>query len=303
MAEILSACLDWLTSTYYFLQTAPGHLGATLIALWLGLMIGSFLNVVIHRLPIIMQRMSDNYCAEERGVELPHTDTYNLAVPRSACPHCGHQITALENIPLLSYFILLRGKCSNCKAPISLRYPLIEALSGVLSACAIWHFGSDWAGWAALLFIWLCIAMTWIDLDTRLLPDDLTYPLLWLGLLVNTANTFAPLADAVIGAAVGYLLLWGVNWLFKLVRKVDGMGGGDFILLAALAGWFGWMMLPVILLMSSIVAIVIAVYGMLFLGRDSQFKIPFGPYLTGAGLSVLFFGKPLLALLVPQVPA
>lgn len=299
MTEMPSGGLDWLTNAYYVLQAPPGSLIATLIALWLGLMIGSFLNVVIHRLPIIMQRLSDNYCAEERGVPLPHTDTYNLAVPRSACPHCGHKITALENIPLFSYFILLRGKCSNCKAPISLRYPLIEALCGLLSAYAIWHFGSGWAGWGALLFIWLCIAMTWIDLDTRLLPDDLTYPLLWLGLLLNTANTFAPLKDAVIGATIGYLLLWGVNALFKLLRKVDGMGGGDFILLAALAGWFGWMMLPVILLMSSVVAILFAVYGMLFLGRDSQFKIPFGPYLTGAGLSVLFFGKPLLALLVP----
>jgi leader peptidase (prepilin peptidase)/N-methyltransferase len=303
MAEILLWIGDWLANTYYFLLAPPASLVATLVAGWLGLMIGSFLNVVIHRLPIMMQRDFDNYCAEERGEALPHTDHYSLAVPRSACPHCGHKITALENIPLFSYFILLRGKCSNCKAPISLRYPLIEALSGILSACVIWHFGSGFAGWAALLFIWLCIAMTWIDLDTRLLPDDLTYSLLWLGLLMNTVGTFAPLKDAVTGAAVGYLLLWGVNWLFKLVRKIDGMGGGDFILLSALAGWFGWMMLPVILLMSSIVAIMFAVYGMLFLGRDSQFKIPFGPYLTGAGLIVLFFGKQLLAMLVPGVVA
>ncbi len=174
---------------------------------------------------------------------LPHTEPFNLMLPRSACPQCGHQITALENIPVVSYLVL-RGKCSGCKTPISVRYPIIELLTGTLSAFLIWRFGSGLAGLATLIFAYLLIAMTFIDADTQLLPDDLTLPLLWLGLLVNLQATFVPLSDAVIGAAAGYLSLWSIYWLFKLVTGKEGMGYGDFKLLAALGAWLGWSILP-----------------------------------------------------------
>ncbi|MDO8300968.1 A24 family peptidase, partial [Lacisediminimonas sp.] len=187
----------------------------SLVAALFGLFIGSFLNVVIFRLPRMMQRESDNYVAEESGQPLPHTERYNLAVPRSACPSCGHQITALENIPVLSY-LALGGKCSNCKTPISARYPVIELVAGLLSGLMVWHFGSGLAGLAALLFCYLLLAMTFIDIDTQLLPDDLTYLLLWSGLLINLGGTFAPIQDAVVGAVAGYLTLWLVYWAFKL---------------------------------------------------------------------------------------
>ncbi|MDP9109217.1 MAG: prepilin peptidase, partial [Pseudomonadota bacterium] len=188
-------------------------------------MIGSFLNVVIHRVPKMMQRESDNYVASETGQPLPHTDRYNIVVPRSACPSCGHAIGALENIPVLSY-LALRGKCKACKAPISARYPTIELLTGVLSAVLVWHFGAGLAGLSSLLFVWLLIAMTFIDADTQLLPDDLTFPLLWLGLLVNLHATFVPLQEAVIGAVAGYLSLWTIYWVFKLLTGKEGMGYG-----------------------------------------------------------------------------
>ena len=258
----------------------------------LGLLIGSFLNVVIHRLPKMMQRESDNYVAQESGKPLPHEDRYNLLVPRSACPQCGHQITALENIPVLSYAVL-GGKCSGCKASISIRYPIIELLSGLLSAFLIWHFGSGPMGVATLLFAWLLIAMTFIDADTQLLPDDLTLPLLWLGLLLNLNGTFVPLKEAVIGAAAGYLCLWSVYWLFKLATGKEGMGYGDFKLLAALGAWLGWKMLPAIILLSSLVGAIIGIALIILAKRGRDVPIPFGPYLAIAGLLALLYGKPL----------
>ncbi|MEN9865805.1 MAG: hypothetical protein RL748_1395 [Pseudomonadota bacterium] len=281
----------------FFFQ-APGSLVATLAAGWFGLMIGSFLNVVIHRMPIMIRREMENICAEECcKTPLPHLDHYSLVTPRSACPHCGHKITALENIPLFSYFILLRGKCSQCKAKISLRYPFVEALTGGLSALMIWHFGSGYAGLAAMVFGFLLIAMTFIDFDTQLLPDELTYGLLWLGLLINLQHHYASLNDAIIGAIAGYGILWGVNELFYLIRKKQGMGNGDFKLLAALGAWFGWQMLPVIILLSSLVGSVVGIIGMMVMKRNSDFKIPFGPYLAGAGLLALFYGKTLTDLI------
>ncbi|MGZ5884839.1 MAG: prepilin peptidase [Burkholderiaceae bacterium] len=274
----------------YLFFAAPGNALSAAIAGLFGLLIGSFLNVVIHRLPKIMQRESDNYVAHESGKSLPHTDRYNLMVPRSACPHCGHQITALENIPVISY-LFLRGKCISCKAPISARYPIIELFAGLLSAFLIWHFGSGWAGLASLVFAYLLIAMTFIDADTQLLPDDLTYPLLWCGLLVNLHGTFVPINDAVIGAVAGYLVLWSVYWLFKLATGKDGMGYGDFKLLAALGAWLGWQMLPVIVLLSSVVGAIVGIALIVFknLGRDNP--IPFGPYLAAAGVITLLYGK------------
>mgnify|MGYP003489260674 CR=1 FL=1 len=268
------------------LFAAPGLLGPTLVAGLLGLLVGSFLNVVIHRIPKMMQRESDNYVAHESGKELPHTERYNLMVPRSACPHCGHQITAMENIPVVSW-LALRGKCSQCKAPISARYPAIELLTGALSALLIWKFGSGMAGMATLLFAWLLVAMTFIDVDTQLLPDDLTFPLLWAGLLVNLNGTFVPLQDAVIGAAAGYLVLWAVYWIFKLATGKEGMGYGDFKLLAALGAWLGWAMLPTIILLSSVVGALVGISLIVFARRGRDKPIPFGPYLAAAGMIAL----------------
>lgn len=268
----------------------PASTLPTAFAAIFGLLIGSFLNVVIHRLPKMMQRESDNYVAQESGKPLPHTDRYNIVAPRSACPHCGHQITAIENIPVLSY-LFLRGKCIECKTPISIRYPVVELLTGALSALLVWRFGSGLAGLSALLFTYLLIAMTFIDLDTQLLPDDLTLPLLWCGLLMNLNGTFVPLGEAVIGATAGYLSLWSVYWLFKLTTGKEGMGYGDFKLLAALGAWLGWKMLPVIILLSSLVGAAVGIALILFAKHGRDTPIPFGPYLAAAGLIALFYGR------------
>jgi len=276
------------------LFAAPASLGPTLVAGLFGLLIGSFLNVVIHRIPKMMQRESDNYVANEIGKELPHTDRYNLMVPRSCCPHCGHQITALENIPVVSW-LALGGKCRKCKAPISPRYPVVELVTGLLSAFLVWTFGSGVAGLGTLLFVYLLIAMTYIDYDTKLLPDDLTLPLLWAGLLLNINGTFVPLQDAVIGAAAGYLVLWGVYHLFKAVTGKEGMGYGDFKLLAALGAWLGWAMLPTIILLSSVVGAVVGISLIVFAKRGRDNPIPFGPYLAAAGLIALVWGSQLSA--------
>ncbi len=267
----------------------PSSLLPAVVAGIFGLLVGSFLNVVIHRVPKMMQRESDNYVASESGKPLPHQDRYNLMVPRSACPQCGHQITALENVPVVSY-ALLGGKCKACKTPISLRYPVVELLSGALSALLVWRFGSGLAGLATLVFVWLLIAMSFIDLDTQLLPDDLTLPLLWLGLLINLDGTFVPLQEAVIGAAAGYLSLWSIYWLFKLVTGKEGMGHGDFKLLAALGAWLGWKMLPVIILLSSAVGAMVGIGLIVLARRGRDIPIPFGPYLAAAGLLALLFG-------------
>lgn len=274
------------------LFAAPASLIPAIAAAIFGLLIGSFLNVVVHRLPIMRQREIDNYIADKDGKPLPHPDRYNLMVPRSACPHCGHQITALENIPIVSW-LALRGKCSHCKAPISARYPIVEAVSGILSGLLVWHFGSGWAGLATLVFTYLLIAMTLIDVDHKELPDDLTYPLLWLGLLINLDANFVPLRDAVLGAAGGYLFLWAVARLYQLVRGQIGMGDGDFKLLAALGAWFGWKMLPTIIILSSFVGAAIGIT-MIAIGKTRKGQhIPFGPYLAGAGMIALFYGPEL----------
>jgi len=275
------------------LWSAPaGSVLPAIVAGVLGLLIGSFLNVVIHRIPKMMQRESDNYVASESGQPLPHEDRYNLLVPRSACPQCGHQISALQNIPVISY-VAIGGKCVACKTPISIRYPVIELLSGLLSAFLVWHFGSGWLGLSTLLFTYLLIALTFIDADTQLLPDDLTLSLLWLGLLINLNATFVPLHEAVIGAAAGYLSLWSIYWLFKLLTGKEGMGYGDFKLLAALGAWLGWKMLPVIILLSSLVGAVVGIALIVLAKRGRDIPIPFGPYLAAAGLIALVYGKSL----------
>ena len=271
------------------LFAAPGTLAPALAAALFGLMVGSFMNVVIYRMPKMMEREFENACAEHVGKEAIHSDVFTLSTPRSACPCCGHKISALENVPVISY-LLLGGKCRGCKTPISARYPIIELVTAALSGLLVWHFGSGWQGLATLPLVWLLVAMTMIDYDTQYLPDDLTYPLLWLGLLVNLDATFVPLRDAVIGAAAGYMSLWSVNALYKLVRGHDGMGNGDFKLLGALGAWLGWSMLPAIILLSSVVGAVVGIALMIAARSGRETKIPFGPYLAGAGLLALFYG-------------
>jgi len=255
----------------------------------IGLLVGSFLNVVIHRLPKMMERDWRAQCAELSGSEIPKEATYNLFTPRSACPHCNHKIGALENIPVISY-ILLQGKCKGCQASISIRYPIVEIISGVLSALAAWHFGFGLAGLAAIIFLWALIALTFIDLDTQLLPDDITLPLLWLGLIFNLSNAFTSLPEAVIGAVFGYLILWGVYWMFKLTTGKEGMGYGDFKLLAAIGAWLGWQMLPLVILLSSVVGAVVGITLIVAVKHGRDIPIPFGPYLAGGGLIALFWG-------------
>ena len=262
----------------------------TAVAALLGLFVGSFLNVVIHRLPRMMEREWHAQAAELRNEEPPQQEPFNLATPRSRCPHCGHQITALENIPVVSY-LLLRGRCRHCSAPISGRYPVVELLSAVLSGFAAWHFGFGLAAAGALCFVWTMIALTFIDLDTQLLPDNLTLPLLWLGLALNLGTTYASLSDAVIGAMAGYLALWSVYWVFKLTTGKEGMGYGDFKLLGAIGAWLGWQALPLTILFSSLVGAVTGV-GLILLARHGRnTPIPFGPYLAAAGIIALFWGK------------
>lgn len=262
------------------------------LATLLGLIVGSFLNVVIHRLPKIMERDWLKECAELRGEPIPPIERLTLAVPRSHCPHCGHVVRARENIPLISY-IALQGRCSACKSRISPRYPLVEAISGLLAGLIVWKLGASWASVGALLFVWAMIALTFIDLDTQLLPDSITLPLLWAGLLLNLGGTYTDIRSAVLGAAGGYLALWSVYWAFKLATGKEGMGYGDFKLLAAIGAWFGWQMLPLTILLSSMVGAVVGIALIVFARHGRNIPIPFGPYLACAAVIALFWGKSL----------
>ena len=289
-----------MTAFVQLLQDSPAFF--TSLSATLGLLVGSFLNVVIHRLPKMMEREWRMQCAE-LNEQLPNeknrnsgnaaaAPTYNLHTPRSACPHCGHQISALENIPLLSY-LALRGKCRKCGGAISLRYPIVEAVSGILSAYAAWHFGFGLAAVAAILFIWALIALTFIDFDTQLLPDDITLPLLWAGIVFNMYGAFTTLNNSVVGAIAGYLVLWAVYWLFKLVTGKEGMGYGDFKLLAAIGAWLGWSLLPLVIMLSSVVGAVVGITLIIAARHGRNIPIPFGPYLAGGGLIALFWGQQL----------
>jgi leader peptidase (prepilin peptidase)/N-methyltransferase len=273
----------------------------TLVCTLLGLVVGSFLNVVIHRLPQMLEREWDAQAAElleQKGSAAAAaklrgaaaTVSYNLVTPPSTCPRCGHRIRAWENIPILSY-LFLRARCSACKAPISVRYPIVEALSGVLSGYIGWRYGLTLATVGAMFLVWSLIALTAIDIDTQLLPDDITLPLIWIGLLMNLHGTFVPLQSAVIGAAAGYLSLWAVYWLFKLATGKEGMGYGDFKLLAAIGAWLGWKMLPVVILLSSLVGAIVGIGLIVFARHGRNTPIPFGPYIAAAGLIALFWGE------------
>ena len=261
----------------------------------IGLCVGSFLNVVIHRLPKMMERGWAAQCAELAGREPDPAPRYDLISPRSACPSCGHAISAIENVPVVSW-LALRGRCKGCGTRISARYPIVELAAGVAALAAIGKFGPTSTGLAACAFLWTLIALAFIDADTQLLPDDLTLPLLWGGLVANLFGLFVPLATAVIGAIAGYLSLWTVYWLFKLVRGKEGMGYGDFKLLAALGAWLGWAMMPQIVLVSSVLGAIGGIAAMALRGRDRAQPLPFGPWLAGAGAVALFFGPQINAL-------
>ena len=306
------------------------------LCLLMGLIVGSFLNVVIHRLPHMLTRewraqaldvisewaqdsevpeatrRAANGLADLRK-SLHETPRYNLVIPRSACSRCGHKITAVQNIPVVSW-LWLRGRCAGCGAAISARYPVVESVTGLLSGYIAWRFGFTLATVAALVFCWAVIAATFIDIDTMYLPDDITLPLLWLGLLVNLAASVVPslffpgytgaplplpgrLDYAIIGAAAGYLSLWSVYWAFKFATGKEGMGFGDFKLLGAIGAWFGWVSLLPVILISSILGALVGITLILFWKHAREKPIPFGPYLAAAGLIYMFCGRQLAAYL------
>ena len=269
-----------------------GNLPAfVLLATLLGLLVGSFLNVVIYRLPVMMQRDWRKQAREILELpEEPVQGTFNLVLPNSCCPNCGHQIRPWENIPVLSY-LFLRGKCAGCKAPISKRDPLVELACGLLSGYVAFHFGFGWQAAGMLLLTWGLLAMSMIDCDHQLLPDALVLPLLWLGLIGNQFGLFTSLEDALWGATAGYLSLWSVYWLFKLLTGKEGMGYGDFKLLAMLGAWGGWQILPLTILLSSLVGAVLGVIMLRLRNAETSTPIPFGPYLAIAGWIALIWGE------------
>jgi leader peptidase (prepilin peptidase)/N-methyltransferase len=289
------------------LQESPALLIGS--AFLLSLLVGSFLNVVIHRLPVMLDRQWRAQAEEmltESGAAAPEFQadpasapppaTYNLVTPRSACPHCGAAIAAHQNIPVVSW-LLLGGRCASCKARISPRYPIVELVTALLSAAVVWRFGFHWQSVAALFVTWALVALTVIDLDHQILPDVITLPLLWLGLLASLAwhaGLAPPIpADprsAILGAVAGYLSLWGVYWAFKLLTGKEGMGYGDFKLFGALGAWLGWQMLPLVLLLSAFTGAVVGIALIVARGRDRNIPIPFGPYLAAAGWIALMWG-------------
>ncbi len=258
-----------------------------------GLIIGSFLNVVIFRLPIMLKNQWNRECRQWLNKHNSAADNsvepFNLIIPRSQCPECGHKITALENIPILSY-VLLRGRCAECKAPISIQYPLVETLTAVLSFLVAWHFGYSLQTAAALFLTWALIALSVIDLQTKLLPDSITLPFLWVGILVNLGQTFTDLTSSVIGAVFGYLSLWSIYHLFKLLTGKEGLGYGDFKLLALFGAWLGWQSLPLIIILSSLIGATVGISLIVFKGQDKNSPIPFGPFLAAAGWIAMLWG-------------
>ncbi len=262
-----------------------------LVTALFALAVGSFLNVVIHRLPRMIEEDWRREC--DQGAEAtdkpPAPKSVTLSRPASHCPSCGHRLRPLENIPLLSY-LFLRGRCSACQAPISLRYPLVEAATAVLSVLVVWRFGFTWESLAALVLTWGLVALAVIDFDTQLLPDAITLPLLWLGLLLSLQGWFTESHSAILGAALGYLSLWGIFQLFRLLTGKEGMGFGDFKLFALFGAWLGWQHLPQIILLSAVTGAVVGTLLIVTRGHDRQIPIPFGPYLAAAGWLSLMWG-------------
>lgn len=277
---------------FYLFETTPWLFNTT--ALLIGLCVGSFLNVVAWRLPIIMEREWKKECHDFLELGEPEFDDYTrnlaLSVPRSACPKCGHKITAIENIPIISW-LFLRGRCSNCGTPISIRYPTVEAITGILTLVVAMQFGVSIETLAAMFFTWCLVALTLIDLDKQLLPDNITLPLLWAGLLLSLWSVFVDPVDSIIGAIFGYMLLWSVFHIFRLVTGKEGMGFGDFKLLAALGAWCGWALLPQIILISSLVGAIVGIAMVAFTSHERRQPIPFGPYLATAGWIAMLWGE------------
>jgi leader peptidase (prepilin peptidase) / N-methyltransferase len=275
------------------LQQSPPFLYGTVVIF--SLMVGSFLNVVIYRLPKMLEQGWYQECREFLATELseipakPQTKL-TLSTPNSTCPHCQHPIRWYENIPLLSW-LALRGKCSQCQQPIAMRYPLIEASTAILALIVAQHYGASFALIFALLLTFALICLTMIDFDHMLLPDQITLPMLWLGLLLNVNGTFVPLTEAVIGAAAGYISLFSVFWLFKLLTGKEGMGQGDFKLFALFGAWLGWQLLPILILMASLVGAIIGISMIVLTNHDKQQPIPFGPYLAIAGWCTMLWGS------------
>ena len=270
------------------LQTSPLALG--IVVAILGLCVGSFLNVVIHRLPKMMEAAWRSECAALEGREVPASETYNLFTPRSRCPSCAAPITAAQNVPVVSW-LALRGKCASCKAPISARYPGVEMLTAALSVLVAWRFGYSPALAFSLFYVWALVALTFIDFDTQLLPDDITLPLLWLGILANAFGVFTDLRSAVFGAIGGYLILWSVYWMFRLVAKKEGMGFGDFKLLAAIGAWLGWQVLPFVIVVSAGLGAILGSVALYLSKKGTDTRIPFGPYLALGGIAALVWGR------------
>ena len=260
----------------------------------LGLLVGSFLNVLVYRLPIMLDRQWQREAQEVLGLPSTVHERFDLCLPASRCPHCNHRIRAWENIPLLSY-LALRGRCAACKGRISPRYPLVEAACALLSLVVAWHFGATPGALLALPLTWCLLALSLIDAEHQLLPDVLVLPVLWLGLIANAFDTFVPLTDALWGAVAGYLSLWTVYWLFKLVTGKEGMGYGDFKLLALIGAWGGWQVLPLTLLLSSLVGAVVGLCLLRLRKHSIGTAMPFGPYLAIAGWIAVLWGDEIYA--------
>jgi len=281
------------------LQQSPAWLLATVAVV--GLCVGSFLNVVIHRLPRMMEAQWRAECASLEGRDAPEPEVFNLVTPRSRCPSCATQITALQNVPLVSW-IALRGRCAACRAPISIRYPAVELAAGALAVLVGWRLGYSAALPFALAYAWALLALTFIDLDTQLLPDDITLPLLWLGLIANSFGLFSDLRSAVLGAAGGYLILWLVYWAFRILARKEGMGYGDFKLLAAIGAWVGWQVLPVAIVVAAGLGAVIGSISLWLSRKGSDTRIPFGPYLALGGIVALLWGHAAVVAWIGRFP-
>jgi leader peptidase (prepilin peptidase)/N-methyltransferase len=281
--------LQLLEQSTLFLLLATGALG---------LVVGSFLNVVIYRLPVMLEQAWRAECSElavDDAAKGTDKETFNLLTPASSCPHCNHRIGALENIPVLSY-LYLKGRCADCKNPISIRYPLIELVTAILSVIVAARLGYSVQTLAALLFTWALVPLFMIDFDRQILPDTITLPLLWAGLLLSLPGVFVGSATSIIGAAAGYLSLWSIYHLFRLLTGKEGMGYGDFKLLGAIGAWVGWQALPVVILFSSVVGATIGIGLILFKGRDHNLPMPFGPFLAAAGWLTLLWGNDIISL-------
>ncbi len=281
---MLNQLIEQLQTNVWFFYT---------VIIFLGLTVGSFLNVIIYRLPVMLDREWTQQCHDYLQHDATDTETraekFNLSYPPSTCPQCQHKIRAWENIPVISY-IMLGGKCSHCKTPISIQYPLVETVTAILSVFVAWHFGATAQTMAALILTWSLVALTMIDAQKQILPDNITQPLLWLGIIVNIPELFTSIESSVIGAIAGYLILWFIYHLFRILTGKEGMGYGDFKLLAVLGAWMGWEMLPLIIVLSSVVGAIIGIAMIVFRKHDKGVPIPFGPYLAIAGWIAFLWG-------------